>query len=135
MVGGRCGSKALEADSADEAGQLFYFVPAHRAGPAALAGEGSTAPAGGVDPSTPSVSHLLLTIQEVATTLRCGRTCVYDLIGRGELPAIKLGRLTRIPASALRDLVTRRLEYRSVVVDADAPRWAATMPRGVRRLA
>jgi excisionase family DNA binding protein len=126
---------ALEADSAVEPRQLFYLVPAHRSRQAELAGQGSAAPTGGFDPSTPSASHLLLTIQEVATTLRCGRTCVYDLIGRGELPAIKLGRLTRIPASALRDLVTRRLAYRSAVVDADVARWAATMPRGTGTLA
>jgi excisionase family DNA binding protein len=126
---------ASEADSAVEPGQLFYLVPAHRVGPAVVAGKGSTPAASGDEPSTPDVPHLLLTIQEVAAILRCGRTCVYDLIGRGELPAIKVGRLTRIPASALRDLVTRRLEYRSAAVDADEARWAATMPQGAGTLA
>jgi excisionase family DNA binding protein len=136
VVGVPSGPMALEADSPTEHRQLFYLVPAHRAGSAAaVAGEGSTPPAGGDEPCTPSVPHLLLTIQEVAATLRCGRTCVYDLIGRGELPAIKLGRLTRIPAAALRDLVARRLEHRIDAVDADVARWAATMPRGVRTLA
>jgi excisionase family DNA binding protein len=123
----------LGADSPVEHGQLFYLVPAHSAGPA-LAAEGPTVPADADEPSTPSMSQLLLTIPEVAATLRCGRTCVYDLIGRGELPAIKLGRLTRVPAAALRDLVVRRLEHRSAVVDADVARWAATIPSGAGTL-
>lgn len=68
-----------------------------------------------------------MTIQEVAATLRCGRTCVYELIGRGELLSIKLGRLTRIPAAAVDAFISRRLDDRAVV-DPGVARWAASLP-------
>lgn len=38
----------------------------------------------------------LLTIQDVRRILKCSRTYVYHLIGRGDLRVVKLGRLTRI---------------------------------------
>jgi excisionase family DNA binding protein len=53
---------------------------------------------------------VLLRIPEVAEALGCGRTYVYELIGSGALPAVKLGRLTRIPAGAVEELVARKLQ-------------------------
>jgi len=41
----------------------------------------------------------LLTVNEVAEVLGCGRTMVYELIDKGQLTRIKVGRLTRIPPS------------------------------------
>ena len=41
----------------------------------------------------------LLTVNEVADVLGCGRTMVYELIDKGQLIRIKVGRLTRIPPS------------------------------------
>jgi len=55
------------------------------------------------------VSPKLLAPREVAAVLSCGKTYVYELIGRGELPAVKLGRLTRVPLAAVEELVSRRL--------------------------
>jgi excisionase family DNA binding protein len=52
-------------------------------------------------------TSLLLTVTQVADRLGCGRTFVDELIGTGELEAVKLGRLRRIPASALDALVQR----------------------------
>lgn len=52
---------------------------------------------------------LLLDVREVGEALGCGKTYVYDLIARGELPTVKLGRLTRIPAFALAEFVDRKL--------------------------
>lgn len=43
----------------------------------------------------------LLSVGDVCLTLQCGRTFVYDLLQKGELRAIKLGRLTRISRKAL----------------------------------
>ncbi len=48
---------------------------------------------------------LLLDVNEVASVLGCGRTYVYGMIQRGELPVVKLGRLTRIPARSLVEFV------------------------------
>ena len=43
----------------------------------------------------------LLSISDVCLALQCGRTFVYELLQRGELRAIKLGRLTRISRKEL----------------------------------
>ena len=51
---------------------------------------------------------LLLNVIQVADALNCGRTLVYQLIATGELPVVKLGKLTRIPAEALEDFVRSR---------------------------
>ena len=59
---------------------------------------------------------MLLNVRQVATALGCGRTYVFELLASGELPMVKLGRLTRIPASALLDLIAKR----TVAVDGDS---------------
>ena len=38
------------------------------------------------------------TVDEVAEMLRIGRNATYDLIARGEIPSVKIGRLVRVPA-------------------------------------
>ncbi|MFZ0169298.1 MAG: helix-turn-helix domain-containing protein [Candidatus Dormiibacterota bacterium] len=47
------------------------------------------------------MEKLLLDVHEAASVLGCRRTFLYGMIQRGELPVVKLGRLTRIPAAAL----------------------------------
>lgn len=54
------------------------------------------------------VGRLLLTIPEAAAVLGIGRTLVYDLVLRGELPSIKLGRARRIPIASLEKFIARR---------------------------
>ncbi len=44
---------------------------------------------------------LLLTVVETAKLLRVGKNTVYELVARGELPAIRLGRVIRIPRHRL----------------------------------
>jgi excisionase family DNA binding protein len=53
---------------------------------------------------------LLLTIPEVAQRLGMGRTFVYELIMKGEIPSIKLGRARRVPARALEEFVACRMK-------------------------
>ncbi len=48
---------------------------------------------------------LLLRVDEVAALLRVGRWTVYELIRRGELPALRIGRLVRVPRHALESWV------------------------------
>jgi len=55
-------------------------------------------------------NRLVVDVREAASLLSCGRTYLYDLIGAGELPVIKLGRLTRVPVVAIQALVERRLD-------------------------
>jgi excisionase family DNA binding protein len=52
----------------------------------------------------------LLTVEQVADErLHCGRTFAWDLVGSGQIRSVKLGRLRRVPASAVDDFI-RRLE-------------------------
>jgi excisionase family DNA binding protein len=43
----------------------------------------------------------LLSVNDVCLALQCGRTFVYELLQKGELRPIKLGRLTRISREEL----------------------------------
>jgi len=51
---------------------------------------------------------LLLDVREVGEALGIGRTYVYDLINRGELHVVKLGRLTRVQVSELERYITEK---------------------------
>lgn len=62
-------------------------------------------------------NKLLLDVKETASVLGCGRTHVYGMVQRGELPAIKLGRLTRIPVQELEEFVRRQPAIRPVPDD------------------
>ncbi len=54
----------------------------------------------------------LLTVSEAAALLRIGRNLAYQLVAEGEIPSLRLGRLIRIPRSAL--------EHRIGVTDASS---------------
>jgi excisionase family DNA binding protein len=56
-------------------------------------------------PDTPDMT--LLTVAEVADTMRVSRMTVYRMVHSGELPAIRFGRSYRIPAVAVKDLLRR----------------------------
>ena len=43
----------------------------------------------------------LLTVPETARLLRIGRNLTYQLVAEGEIPSVRLGRLIRVPRSAL----------------------------------
>ena len=43
----------------------------------------------------------LLTVPEAARLLRIGRNLAYELVARGELPAVRLGRVIRVPRASL----------------------------------
>ncbi len=67
---------------------------------------------------------MLLTVQEVAFVLGCGRTLVYDLIGSRQLPVVKVGRLTRVPMAAVDNFVIRHLTTGTSI----SPRTPASAP-------
>jgi excisionase family DNA binding protein len=54
--------------------------------------------------------ELLLTPTEAARRLSLGRTRLYQLIGSGELASVRVGKLRRIPARALRAYVDGLVE-------------------------
>jgi putative molybdopterin biosynthesis protein len=72
---------------------------------AAPGGRGRPNAAGEV--SAVDQESLLLRVNEVAVLLRVGRWTVYELIRRGELPALRIGRLVRVPRHGLEAWVRR----------------------------
>jgi excisionase family DNA binding protein len=56
-----------------------------------------SAPFIGVD----EVAPMLLTIREAASVLRIGRSTLYELVGRGEIEVVHIGRAVRVPVDAL----------------------------------
>lgn len=48
----------------------------------------------------------LLTVPEAAKLLRISRNLAYELVARDELPAVRLGRVIRIPRSLLDEWIT-----------------------------
>lgn len=57
----------------------------------------------------------LLTVPEAAKVLRIGRNLAYELIARGELPSVRLGRAIRVPRSALERWLEREASATSHV--------------------
>lgn len=47
------------------------------------------------------MDKLLFTVPEVAEMVGLGRSKLYELIAAGELESVRIGRATRVPASAL----------------------------------
>jgi excisionase family DNA binding protein len=68
-------------------------------------GDGEIATAQG-DPIG-ALTLLLVDVRQAAQLLQCSRSLLYELIRAGELPTVKIGRLTRIPVSALHGFVER----------------------------
>jgi len=59
------------------------------------------------------VQDAFLTIPEVARRLRISRSTAYLLAERGELPVLRLGKLLRVPESALEVWVRDRMGQRT----------------------
>jgi excisionase family DNA binding protein len=64
--------------------------------------------------SEPADDQLLVTAEEAARRLGLGRTTVYDLLARGMLPSVTIGRCRRVPVSSLRSFIDRLLGERSL---------------------
>jgi excisionase family DNA binding protein len=52
----------------------------------------------------------LLRVEEAAEWLGLGRTKAYELVYRGMLPSVTIGRSRRVPVAALQDFVDRLVE-------------------------
>lgn len=53
-------------------------------------------------------SSLLLTVSEAARVLRISRNLAYELVARGDLPAVRLGRVIRVPRHGLEQWIARQ---------------------------
>lgn len=49
--------------------------------------------------------RMVLTVEEVRRELGISRWMIYELIRRGELPVVHIGRLVRVPRAALEDWI------------------------------
>ena len=52
---------------------------------------------------------LLLTITEAAQVLSLSRSLMYDLVLTGQIASLKIGRVRRVPMSALHDYIECQL--------------------------
>jgi excisionase family DNA binding protein len=76
-----------------------------RAGSAGRAGASSTATSESASSSEDSLKQVF-TVSEAADVLGISRTLAYDLVAKGQLPAIRLGRRIVVPAQALGALLS-----------------------------
>lgn len=60
-----------------------------------------------IDSQERAQSSLLMTIAEASQVLGIGRSTVYEMIGRGVLEVVHVGRSARVPTQALFELVER----------------------------
>lgn len=51
--------------------------------------------------------RVLLTVEEAAEQLGIGRTLTYALIRSGEIESVRIGRLRRLPTTAIQDYARR----------------------------
>ena len=52
----------------------------------------------------------LLTVPEAAKLLRISRNLAYELVARNEIPAIRLGRVIRVPKHGLTEWLDRQID-------------------------
>ena len=57
---------------------------------------------------------LLMTVEEAANLLRLGRTTTYELVMRGEIPSVKIGRRRLVVRSGLSHYVDRLTNAKGV---------------------
>lgn len=84
----------------DETGDATLWLPAQRA-VRPLVGSVS----GGTTSTPRGKEPLLITIVQAAAALSVGRSTVYEMIARGELDVVHLGRAVRVPLRAIEQLV------------------------------
>lgn len=87
--------------------QLTHIPSTHRAPSVVPSPDHRTAGPEPPDPSPipPSSDRLVLTVTEAGELLGISRAFAYELVSRGELPVIRLGRRRLVPRRALLALI------------------------------
>lgn len=75
----------------------------------------------------PLSQRLLLRPDEAAAILGLGRSTIYELLRAGKLPAVHIGRATRIPARDLQRWIERRTGEQREQPPAHEPMTPATI--------
>lgn len=53
---------------------------------------------------------ILVTVDELAKALSIGRTAAWELVHKGKIKSVKIGRTRRVPVSAIQEYVQKLLE-------------------------
>ncbi len=69
----------------------------------------------------PYHNRLLLRPREVAAATGLSRSMVYELIGRGELPAIRVGKSVRVPVADLQQWIRDQTAQQAAYHDYACP--------------
>lgn len=73
-------------------------------------------------------NSLLLTVTETAHLLKISRNLAYELVARGELPAVRFGRVIRVPRFGLESWIARQAG-----LPPDAPEAVSSLPQSSQR--
>ncbi len=63
------------------------------------------------------MDQLLMRAEEVARSLRLGRSKVYEMMQTGELPVVRIGRSVRVARAALEEWVREHTTERRVAIE------------------
>jgi len=95
--------QALDVAFRDLAHTIVQALPVH-------ATEGLAASQAGIE-SVKSIANgrLLVSIPDAAALLSISRAACYRLVSTGQIQSIKIGKLRRVPVSALQDFISLEL--------------------------
>lgn len=60
--------------------------------------------------ASPAPQRTLLTVEEAAEQLGIGRTTAWQLVRSGDLGSVRIGKLRRVPVSAIREFAAQLIE-------------------------
>jgi len=69
---------------------------------------------------------LLLTVEDVCRATKLGRTTVYALVRRGELPTVRIGRTVRVRRETLQEWLAEQEEAATELCAANYP-WGRSL--------
>lgn len=55
------------------------------------------------------MERLLLRVSETAKIIGLGKSKTYDLIAKGELPSVRIGKCVRVPVASLKEWVDAQI--------------------------
>ena len=61
------------------------------------------------------MERLLLRPVEAAEAIGVGRSKIYELLARGELPSVRIGSSVRVPLDGLRDWIAQQVDVKETV--------------------
>ena len=75
------------------------------------------------------MDQLLLSIEDTARSLGIKRSLLYQMLVRGDIESVKIGRRRVVPAAAVEAFVQRLREEQAWISDAEPDRPVMSSPR------